>query len=529
MTPTKKYLTWLDRHLLELVAGFLLAFIPLYPKWPLFDILPGYIVRARLDDLVVGTAFLLLLLQVARRKTRLGDNPLFKPILIYLLIGFLSTLSSIFITKTVPLELLHVGKVVLHWIRRVEYMSLALVFFAAATNKHSLKRILTVFVVTVTAVSLYGFGQRYLAWPVYSTMNREFAKGWRLVLTEFARVSSTFAGHYDLAAYTVLSLSFLAGLVATAATRLKWLIAFIFLLTFAILLLTASRSSFIAYIGSLTLLFLLLSRKIGTKKALVSWLLFMLVSAVGLRSFGSLYSRFAHILMLDRLEGYLTPLVDRFKPEPARNYQINNDLALVYTETDTPPSPAATSSTGLPPDVYENIPLTFPEASLSAVPDTSGTGTEGQSRTYSDAAYTYGLSSAIRFDALWPKAIAGFLKNPLLGSGYSTLLKDQPTQFTEAESTDNDYLRALGETGLLGFLSFYGIFVFILYLSYRSYQKLKDPVLLAFAAAFIAGLVGLMVNALYIDIFEASKIAYTVWSFMGLTAALFIITKKSSV
>src|SRR5690606_9961324 len=117
---------------------------------------------------------LLLLIQAARKKVpNLQQNPLFKWIVIYLGIGFLSCLSALFITRTVPLETIHIGKLFLHWARRVEYMSLALIFFAAVNSKESIKRILSVFVVTALLISVYGFGQKYLQWPVYSTMNRE--------------------------------------------------------------------------------------------------------------------------------------------------------------------------------------------------------------------------------------------------------------------------------------------------------------------------------------------------------------------
>ena len=55
-------------------------------------------------------------------------------------------------------------------------------------------------------VAVYGFGQKYLYWPAFSTMNREFSKGWVLYLTEHARVLSTFGGHYDLAAFIMMVL-----------------------------------------------------------------------------------------------------------------------------------------------------------------------------------------------------------------------------------------------------------------------------------------------------------------------------------
>lgn len=529
MKSINKYLIWLDHHLLELLAGFLLAFLPLYPKWPLFDALPGYIVRVRLEDFVIGSCLLIFLIQVSRGRAYLKKNPLFKPIILYLAIGLISAISAVLITHTVPAESLHVGKLFLHWARRVEYMSLAFIFFAALSSRDSLKRILTVFVITGLIVSLYGFGQKYLAWPVYSTMNREFSKGWRLVLTEHARVSSTFAGHYDLAAFAVIQLPLLASLIFFLPKKHRLWALPVFILMFATLLLTASRTSFIAYLVGLTVVFALLGKKVSYKKAILAWIFFMVISAAGLRSFGSLYSRFAHVLMLDRIETFVNDQVfARLKPSPSHDIHINQDLSLVYTETDTPPSTPPPLAGTLPPDVYEAIPESFPEASLSGVPDSSGTGQEGKPRTYSDSAFKYGLSSAIRFDALWPRALAGFKSNPLLGSGYSTLTKEQVTDFTEAESTDNDYLRALGETGLLGFISYFAIFIIALIKTYQHLSKSKSQLEIAYYAGFIALVVSLLVNALYIDIFEASKVAYTLWAVMGLTFGLMALGNKKA-
>ncbi len=521
---------WIDSHLLEIISGFLLAFIPLYPKWPLFDILPGYIVRVRLEDFVVALSVVTLIIQLLRQKASFRHSLLPKLIFLYWAIGLLSALSSIFITHTVPLEIAHVGKLFLHWFRRIEYMSLAFIFLAAIKSTASIKRILTIFLITTVLIGLYGFGQKYLQWPVYSTMNREFAKGWRLILTENARVSSTFAGHYDLAAFTVIATSVIATVIIFTKNKLRsaglWIA---YLIMFATLLLTASRTSFIAYLAAITGLCFLLLFKLGLKKIFLPWLLFMVISFIGFFSFGTLASRFAHFRVIERFDVTISNLADRLRPpyKPSHYLDISNDLQLVYTQTDTPPSPVQTPSTDLPPDVYEAIPQNFPEASLSAIPATSGTGSEGKPRDYSTSAYQYGLSGAIRFDALWPRALAGFKSNPLLGSGYSTLTKDQVTDFTEAESTDNDYLRALGETGLLGLLSFFGIIIISLIKATKSLFSTSDPTLSIILAASISLLFGMLINAIYIDIFEASKVAYIIWAFIGLIFASTSLTKPS--
>jgi len=107
------------------------------------------------------------------------------------------------------------------------------------------------------------------------------------------------------------------------------------------------------------------------------------------------------------------------------------------------------------------------------------------------------ISFATRLQIEWPRAINAFKKNPLLGTG--------PSSITEA--TDNDYLRWLGEFGILGT----SLFLFIFYKLGRLVWS-KNIISLG----FLFGLGALLFNATYIDVFEASKVAYTFWTVAGL-------------
>src|SRR3989338_6478678 len=127
----QRILHWLDENLLFLITGFLLAFIPLFPKIPLLDVIPGYIVRVRMEDFLIGITLIIWLIQLVRKKASFGPNPLAKPILAYLVVGVLSMISAMFIIPTIPLEGLHIGKMVLHFLRRVEYFSLFFVFYSS--------------------------------------------------------------------------------------------------------------------------------------------------------------------------------------------------------------------------------------------------------------------------------------------------------------------------------------------------------------------------------------------------------------
>jgi O-antigen ligase len=110
-------------------------------------------------------------------------------------------------------------------------------------------------------------------------------------------------------------------------------------------------------------------------------------------------------------------------------------------------------------------------------------------------------STSIRFDVEWPRALRAFLKNPILGTGYSSI----------SLATDNDYLRSLGETGFLGLTSFLAILIFIA----RKTIKPSDPFDYAYLGIFIT----MITVAIFLDVFEASKIAILFWMFTALKLA----------
>ncbi len=506
----RKILALVDKYLLFTLTAFLLAFIPLFPKIPLFDVLPGYIVRARLEDLLIGVVFAVWLVQLWRKKNSFGPNPLTRPILIYLTIGILSMISAVFISQTVPLQSLHIMKMALHFLRRIEYFSLFFVFYSTVKTLKQVKVYIGILVVTMLLVTLYGYGQKYLYWPAFSTMNREFSKGWALYLTQHARVLSTFGGHYDLAAFTMMMLLLLWALFfSTSRLLLKFVIFTLLGGAFWLLILTASRTSFLAYIAGVTILFGMWMFRRGILWSVTRWFAVVVSSVVIMLSFGDLSERFTKLLKIDqRLSGIKSLLLQPIGVPPNGNNiaLLENNIAAVTSKSDFPPLPKR------PTDVNTEIPDGF----IATQSATGAAITKEIPRVYSQAALVYDLSTGIRLDALWPQAIKGFLKNPLLGSGYSTLSKSQVTEFTEAESTDNDFLRALGETGLLGFISFGWILVTVLIILWKAFTAIEDKTIFAVVIVFAAIIVGLLVNAVYIDIFEASKVALSFWALTGI-------------
>lgn len=537
----KKILAWIDQYLLLVVTAILLVVIPAFPKLPLLDLIEGYIVRLRIEDLLVLGAFIIWVIQLLRRKITLPTNLVAKFILAYLVFGFLSTLSALFLTQTVPLEQQHVFKLYLHFFRRVEYFSLFFIAYSSVKTRQDILLLLKISALTLLGIVIYGYGQKYYLWPAFSTMNREFSKGTRLYLTANSRVMSTFAGHYDYAAYLMMSLSLV---VAYLWTHKKWwanlLVGLLGLSIYWSLILTASRTSFIGYLVGITVIAVMIKRLKTGLHVFWRWLGIIFISFAIMLTMGDLSDRFFQVLKNPDLIVHdvtqITPIKREWITNPlsllgstlggygerlaVMRAKLNSSLATpppdslsteelekVAAISDTPPS----TSPPLPPDVSaeEDAFRKEQEAKNNAPTPAPGSG-------YSPNALKYGLSVAIRLDALWPRAEAAFWRNPLLGSGYSTLTKSYNEEFTQAESTDNDYLRMLGETGLLGTLTFLAIPLLVAYYGYLLSRQVKSDTFSFFGLAMIGVVASLLVNATYIDVFESSKIAYLFWALCAL-------------
>ncbi|MBW7956234.1 O-antigen ligase family protein [Patescibacteria group bacterium] len=561
-TQLKKWANWLDDHLLIILASILLAFIPLYPKIPLWSPIEQYIVRVRAEDLLIGLTVIVWAIQVLRKKARFV-SAMFWMVLAYAVVGLVSTLVAIFVIKTIPLEPLHVGKTLLHYFRYLEYFSLFFVLYSAIKKRSHLVLAVSIFALTVLSIALYGYGQRYFYFPVYSTMNREFSKGVRLYLTQYARVQSTFAGHYDMAAYLVIALPLLLAVAYRARKRAISLgLHFIFWIGTWLLILSASRTPFAAFIAGVGVVILATTlNKTGIKQKV--WFfttrsaIFVVMSALLFYYFGAdMTERLSHVVnsqpalksVVDTLNNQrrmiisdqalaslpLTPqqLQERLpKGNPPSGGISTDDVAAaaaatadVASSVDQPPSPLTPTEkpspspspkpTQLPAGVYEDIPDQVVVATVSATGETTYI-TVAKPRVYSECALKQELSLCIRQETLWPRAIEGFLSNPITGSGYATLTKENIDQFTEADSTDNNFLRTLGETGLLGFITFYGCVGIILYAAIRNLRD-SDYLVSAMSVGLLGGSIGLLLNAIYIDVFAASKVAQTYWALAGL-------------
>jgi len=119
--------------------------------------------------------------------------------------------------------------------------------------------------------------------------------------------------------------------------------------------------------------------------------------------------------------------------------------------------------------------------------------------------FTYDLSFTTRFQGEWPRAIETFRRNIFIGSGYGSV----------GLAVDNSYLRMLAEVGLLGIAAYFSLFIISAIYAWRVLPGINDQKTRSFVIGFTAGVGGLLVNAVFIDVFETSKVAFVLWLLFG--------------
>jgi len=489
-TPIAKLWQNLSKNLnfIKVVLTVLLIFIPLHLKFPLQEV-SGIHVAIRLEDLLVSASLAIWFIWQAQRHFPIFKEKIFKLFLIYWLIGLISLASAFFITGLISPKIAF-----LHFFRRVEYMSLF--FIAYDAFKHfKLKEFNLVFVLVSFGVFAYGVGQKYFGLPVVSTMNKEFSSGILLYLDKWTRISSTFAGHYDLAAWVAIMLALVPALIMVAKKkRVKFFLALAGAANFYMLIMTASRISFIAYLIGITLTLLLLKK--------FRWLPMIL----GLSLVFGFCSKELRVRLASSFE-FISPVAQRCEQEIA-GFLSRRQPTLSPTPKPKPTPILASTPTSTP------APKTTVKKQVAAPPKRKIIKEVRTWPTPEEVGAAADRSSQIRFQVEWPRAIKAFLKNPLLGTGYSSL----------GLATDNDYLRTLGETGILGFLAF-GLIIFHLFRSgLEALIKNKRLILAGFLGATLA----FLANAIFIDVFEASKDAFCFWMMMGIMYRLSLKPKNDS-
>lgn len=532
---------WLSDNVLFVITASLLVFIPLYPKLPLIDIKNTW-VYIRAEDFFVAFALLVWLFFLIRKKVSLR-TPLTIPIMLFWLVGALATIHAVLIIFP-TLSNIFPNVAFLSYLRRIEYISLFFIAFSGIKDKRLIPVTVLILVVTLLLVVAYGFGQRFLGFPAYLTMNEEYAKGVPIVLSPQSRVPSTFAGHYDLAAYLILVIPIVVSMIFGFR---NWLIRIILLATsvlgFVLLLMTVSRVSFFVLLIALVALLYFQKRKILLYALPVGAIALIVLSVQFstnlIERFGNTVntvdvlvdartgdpightkkvatSSFANKPILRRDFGGRTDLdIDEYNPMLASSsalvplFQLPLEVIAVVP-LDTPTGENLPQGTG-----YINLALS-PVTERSSVFFLDRVDSESPEMVYVTMfegnflvkrTLAYDLSFTTRFQGEWPHAIAAFKRNILFGSGYSSV----------SLAVDNNFLRILGEIGLLGFLAFFGIFLMGGMYVLKMWRDIPSPVLKSFVIGFAAGVLGLFLNAVFIDVFEASKVAYVLWLLMGVT------------
>lgn len=484
-----KSLQWIDNNIIKILLFGFIFIVPLYPKFPIKIVDYTYI-AIRAEDFYIGLLVIVFLIQLLRQKIILNTKFIGLFILFWCAI-FLSFAFNAYITKFVIYK--HLG--FLHAARRVEYMIIFFIATSCIKSRKDLIFYLYAVISTLALVCLYGIGQKFMGWPAVQTMNPEFAKGHLLTLTPEARVSSTFAGHYDLAAYLVLLIPISLGVYFYRKNRFIYpLIA----LAIFVLTLTASRiSAFVSYPISITS-FLIFSKKFK------HLLIVALITALCMFVSRDLIQRvlktvqIKQIFVNEKTGEVVVPQKITSKELPAGTAYI----AISQAPSENQGVVDKLLKDKLLEEIYkeasqENKILTATEAANLLA--TRSAGLKSQNTIVAD------ISFATRLQVEWPRALNALKTNPVLGTGPSSI----------TESTDNDYLRWLGEFGLLGTLSFLYILYSIVLLVWKKTLKMAQNEKYLYYG-FLFGMFGLLMNASYIDVFEASKVAYTFWMVSGL-------------
>jgi hypothetical protein len=531
----RKLIIWCKDHLLLLATGLLLVFIPLYPKLPIVDVRHTW-VYVRAEDFVVLSILALWGYLLIRKRVTLA-TPLTAPIFLFWLVGLVATVHGILLILPAFGET--PGSVsFLSFIRRIEYMSVFFVAYWAVKDKKFLGPILTILTGTVLAVLLYALGQKFLAFPAYLTMNEEFAKGIAITLSSQSRLSATFGGHYDLAAWLVLTLPILASIMFALRSRMgKIVLLGTIALGLVVLFWTVSRVSLFALVIAFGLVLWVQKRKLvllAIPAAILAGIVLIALSPKVVERFGSTLTTTE--VLVDAATGaaigHTNVVPNTYFADKVVRQAFSRDIKNVYAVA-TPSAAIVIPYTKMPEEVVlyrepnaptgEDLPQGTGYVNLTLAPviakmenfyfePTTKTATTSaevfiiNGNFLVKRAYAYDLSFTTRFQGEWPRALAAFAKNIFLGSGYGSV----------GLAVDNSYLRMLAEVGLVGFGAFLAIFVAAGVVIKLAFPKIESPLARSFLVGLAAGVAGLAVNGLFIDVFEASKVAFTLWILVGI-------------
>lgn len=508
---------WFDNSALKTAILFLLLFIPLYPKLPLANV-PHTWVYIRLEDIAIAITYFIWFILFLRKKVSF-KSPLTIPIGIYWLMGFLSLVFTLLFTAP-HLANFFPNVAAFHFIRRIEYFGLFIIAFSSVKSKKDLIHYLSIAIIALIGVIFYGFGQKFLGFPAFLTMNEEFAKGVPLYLSPTSRLTSTFAGHYDLAAYLVFLISFLTSIIwGVKNIFLKLSLFLITLASLILLLFTASRISFGVYILAVSLSLWLSKKRLLIPFVIVGSIFLML----GVSTMSERFSKTVRVrqVVYDVESG---KAIGTLEQAPEGSIETDQKVYVPITTETKESLPVGSSFTNLPSNLKDQEATTIATIKKPVLQSLKMSTVSAEIASISGSflikkAVVYDISLTTRIQGEWPRAIDAFKKNVIFGTGYSSI----------GLSNDNDYLRSLAETGILGFGSFILILLSIIFFLKNSLVTQKDSFIKAAGIGLLAGILGIMINAVFIDVFEASKVAYPLWMISGIIIGAVALNFKNEI
>ncbi len=369
-------------------------------------------------------------------------------LVIFLGVALLSLVSGILLTHTV---VAHIG--ILHWGRRLEYLIGAVIAATSLKSKDDVIFYVKCMALVVVIAFFFGVGQVYFKFPVITTQNEEYSKGIALRYIPGGHLASTFAGHYDLASYLILVTPVFMALALSSKNTLESL-----------------------------------AMKANSKKVRLK--LFVVVG-LGLWLLAHTLSRISAISLVMAVSIALI-LIRKYK------------AMLIFAVITTLIVALSSNFVGRYTSIFDVLLKKFTGAiTISVANAADGVAT---STPPTVMPMIQDISTSIRLNVEWPRAVRALEKNPLLGTGFSSI----------DLATDNDYLRMLGEVGILGFLA---ASLFIVNILKTLLKTLPFPKEVDFRSAYLAGLIGaiagVLLNAVFIDVFEASKFAIIFWFMVG--------------
>ncbi len=503
MKKLSQLLKTIDDNLFHWTFIAFIVAVSLLPKFPLQHVEYTYI-KIRIDDLLPVILCLVFFIQWARRKLQLRTK-FFWNVMAFWAAVFISFAFGYYYLHTIREPVFNVG--LLHSLRRVQYMIVFFVAMSAVISDARFKTYLKTYFITLLLVALYGIGQKFpmiiadrqFCLPSIQSMNPAYVDGRLLCLSMSDRVNSTFGGHFDLAGYVTFSIPIIIGLYFSRNHKRY---VGLFILALLILLYTSARSSFLAYLAS-TFLFILFARR---------WKFFFLALALTgalLLTTKDMTKRFAQTFQVKTV--FINEQTGQEQVSqkisvnnlPAGNAKVNSKLTNKLTAT----KPKVSDEEIRQAAINEVVANANQKGEVLTTVQIQQRANEISKFIKPQQLVLCDISCSTRLQVEWPRAIAAFQTSPLLGTG--------PYSLTEA--TDNDILRWLGEFGLLGTTLFMALLIRICVTTWKYAKKYSEPFVLY---GFVFGTVALLINALYVDVFEASKIAYNFWTVAGLMVGL---------